>query len=107
MSHCPQCGKPPPEGANACPFCGFRYAGAPGAKTAAGRTMLGVAGDDAAAVRRAAAARAEGAGASKASRTIVGMPARSLPAGGATAPLGTPSQANRTLLGVARSPAAT
>lgn len=121
MSHCPQCGKPTPEEANVCPFCGFRHR--PSATSSPSRTMVGVSSDEVEAARKIAALRkaaaeaaaAPAAGASKANRTIVGMPAKGppaaaqpthLPGGAVTAPLGTPSAANRTLVGVARPPAA-
>ena len=90
MSHCPQCGEPIPEGARACPFCGTLLAlagpAAPAppagaARAAASRTIVGVAARDMAPPPPPAppAAPAPIAGASKANRTIVGMPANALP----------------------------
>src|SRR5271167_1505918 len=92
MSHCPQCGEPPPEGARACPFCGSLLAVAGRAPPPASRTIVGVSVHEvAAAAARSGAGPLESpapsnppappAGAFKANRTIVGMPATVLPRG--------------------------
>jgi hypothetical protein len=102
MSHCPQCGKPTPEGAVACPFCGVRLVASPG-PYAQPRTMVGVSAQEIAA-RRAAEATAPIGTPAKVHRTIVGMPASALPP--PQAPAAVPSKVNRTLLGMSTIPMA-
>jgi hypothetical protein len=123
MSHCPQCGELPPEGARACPFCGSLLSVAGRAPLPASRTIVGVSIHEVA----AAAARAEApspattgapappppappAGAFRANHTIVGMPATVLPQGPGAAetpagPLGNraPLAGGRTIVGMVAS----
>jgi hypothetical protein len=109
MSHCPQCGEPPPEGARACPFCGASLAARP--PSPGSRTIVGVSAEEVLGPAAGAApARAPAPAAvapSKTNRTIVGMSADVLPKagksghGGAAAPLaGKPGGIGRTIVGM-------
>jgi hypothetical protein len=102
MSHCPQCGEPPPEGARACPFCGASLATR--APNAGSRTIVGVAAQEVLPAGAVPPAAPGVAATTKASRTIVGMPADVLPKAGKPAPAGKPGGIGRTIVGM--SPAA-